>query len=150
MQQWNQHESVRHRILSTRGAGSAFTLVELMVVVVILGILATVVTVSVTDYLVKGKQSAAQAEIAQISNALQLFYTEFDRYPDNDEGLNGLKQPSPTHPHGVLQGDLLDPWGHAYLYIYPGVHGVFDLCSYGANGQEGGTGPDADLCNWTE
>lgn len=127
---------------------SAFTLVELMVVVVIIGVLATVVTVSVTDYLVKGKQDASRAEIAQISNALQLFYTEFDRYPDNDEGLALLKQSSSTHPHGILQGDLKDPWGHEYVYVYPGLHGVFDVCSYGANGQEGGTGNDADICSW--
>ena len=127
----------------------AFTLVEIMVVVVILGILATIVTVSVTDYLVKGKQNAARAEIAQISNALQLFYSEFDRYPDNDEGLALLQKSSASHPHGILQGDLLDPWGHAYVYVYPGLHGAFDLCSYGANGQEGGIGADLDLCNWT-
>lgn len=119
-----------------------------MVVVVIIGVLATVVTVSVTDYLVKGKQNATKAEIAQISNALQLFYTESDRYPDNDEGLVLLTRSSQAHPHGLLQGDLLDPWGHAYVYVYPGVHGAFDLCSFGANGQEGGTGPDTDLCNW--
>lgn len=126
----------------------AFTLVELMVVVVILGVLATVVTVSVTDYLVKGKQNATRSEIAQISNALQLFYTEFDRYPDNEEGLALLKKSSPTHLHGILQGDLLDPWGHEYIYVYPGLHGAFDVCSYGANGQEGGTGPDMDICSW--
>jgi len=126
----------------------AFTLVELMVVVVIIGILATVVTVSVNDYLIKGKQSAAKAEIAQISNALQLFYTEFDRYPDNNEGLALLQKSTAAHPHGILQGDLLDPWNHAYVYVYPGLHVAFDLCSYGANGQAGGTGADEDLCNW--
>ncbi len=121
-----------------------------MVVVVILGILATIVTVSVNDYLIKGKQSAARAEIAQLSNSLQLFYTETDRYPDNDEGLALLTRPSPSHPHGILQGDLLDPWGHAYVYVYPGLHGPFDICSYGANGQEGGMGADTDICSWTE
>ena len=119
-----------------------------MVVVVILGVLATVVTVSVNDYLVKGKQSATKVEIAQISNALQLFYTEFDRYPGNDEGLAELTKSSPSHPNGILQGDLFDPWGNEYVYVYPGVHGAFDCCSYGANGQEGGTGADADICSW--
>jgi len=125
-----------------------FTLVELMVVVVILGVLATVVTVSVTDYLVKGKQNAARAEIAQIGNALQLFYTEADRYPDNEEGLALLKRTGPAHPNGILQGDLLDPWGHEYVYVHPGVHGAFDIVSYGADGQEGGTGAEADICSW--
>ena len=127
----------------------AFTLVELMVVVAILSVLATIVTVSVTDYLTKGKQAAARTEIAQIASALQLFFTESDRYPDNDEGLALLSKPSPAHAHGILQGDLLDPWGKPYVYVHPGLHGAFDLCSYGANGQEGGTGTDSDLCNWT-
>ncbi len=125
-----------------------FTLVELMVVVVILGVLATVVTVSVQDYLVKGKQNAAKTEIAQINNALQLFFTDFDRYPDNDEGLEMLKKTTASNPHGILRGDLLDPWGTAYVYVYPGLHGPFDICSYGANGQEGGTGGDLDICSY--
>lgn len=128
----------------------AFTLVELMVVVVILGILATIVTVSVNDYLVKGKQTAAKAEIARISEALNLFYLDHDRYPDNDEGLAALKQTTPQHPQGILQGDLLDPWGKPYVYVYPGVHGVFDLLSLGADGQEGGTGADTDVVSWEE
>ena len=132
------------------GRRQAFTLVELMVVVVILGVLATIVTVSVTDYLVKGKQSAAKTEIAQISNALRLFFTEQDRFPSSDEGLALLKQASPAHPNGILQGDLLDPWGNEYVYVYPGLHGSFDICSYGANTQEGGTGGDADICSWEE
>ena len=133
-----------------RARRSAFTLVELMVVVVIIGVLATIVTVSVTDYLVKGKQSAARAEIAQISTALQLFFMESDRYPSTDEGLALLQQPKPDHPNGILQGDLLDPWGKAYIYVSPGLHGAFDLCSYGANGLDGGTGADADIRSWNE
>ena len=128
----------------------AFTLVELMVVVVIIGVLATIVTVSVNDYLVKGKQSAARAEIAQISNALQLFFIEHDRYPSNEEGLTVLRQKTPDHPGGILQGDLRDPWGYEYVYVYPGVHGVFDIVSYGANGQEGGISADADIVSWQE
>ena len=126
----------------------AFTLVELMVVVVIIGIMATVVTVSVNDYLVTGKQAAARNEIAQISAALQLFYTENDRYPSNDEGLALLKKSTPAHPHGILQGDLFDPWGHDYTYLHPGVRGAFDIISYGADGQEGGTGANADIVSW--
>jgi general secretion pathway protein G len=119
-----------------------------MVVVVIIGIMATVVTVSVNDYLVTGKQMAARNEIAQINAALQLFYTENDCYPSNDEGLTLLKESTPAHPHGILQGDLLDPWGHEYMYVHPGVHGVFDIISYGADGQEGGTGANTDIVSW--
>lgn len=119
-----------------------------MVVVVIIGLLASVVTVSVNDYLVKGRQTTARTEIAQIGNALQLFYTEYSRYPSNDEGLALLQQKTKEHPHGILQGDLLDPWGHEYVYVYPGLHGPFDVLSYGANGQEGGEGADADIVSW--
>lgn len=127
----------------------AFTLVELMVVVLIIGILASIVTISVTDYLSMGKQSATKANIAELANALELFYMEFDRYPASEEGLAELKKPSQSHPNGILRsGSLQDPWGHAYVYIYPGVHGAYDIISYGANGVEGGTGGDADICSW--
>ena len=119
-----------------------------MVVVVILSVLATVVTVSVSDYLVKGKQTAARNEIAQIASALELFYLDNDRYPSNDEGLAKLKENSTAHPNGILQGDLLDPWNNAYAYVYPGLHGKFDVVSFGADGQEGGEGGDADIVSW--
>jgi general secretion pathway protein G len=121
-----------------------------MVVIVLLGLLATLVTVAVNDYLVTGKQAVARSEIAQISNALQLFYTESNRYPSNEEGLAALKEKTAAHPHGILQGDLLDPWGHEYVYVYPGLHGTFDLISYGANGQEGGEGADLDITSWED
>ena len=119
-----------------------------MVVVVIIGLLASIVAVSVNDYLIKGKQTTARTEISQISNALQLFYTEYSRYPSNDEGLALLQQKTRDHPNGILRGDLFDPWGHEYVYVYPGLHGPFDVVSYGANGQEGGEGADADLVSW--
>jgi general secretion pathway protein G len=127
----------------------AFTLVELMVVVLIIGILASIVTVSVTDYLSIGKQSAAKANIAELANALELFYMEFDRYPTSEEGLAELKKPTASHPNGILRsGSLLDAWGHPYVYVYPGLHGPYDIISYGANGVEGGTGADADIASW--
>lgn len=140
-----RNREARHP-LARRRAG--FTLVEVMVVLVIIGVMATVVTISVGDYLVKGKQTAARTEIAQISNALELYHVEYGSYPSNDEGLAKLQQKSPEHPHGILQGDLLDPWNGPYAYLYPGIQGKFDIICYGADGQEGGEGPDADLTNW--
>jgi len=126
-----------------------FSLVELMVVIVIIGLLATTVTISVRGYLVKGKQTAAKQEIAQIMAGLDLFFMEHDRYPTNDEGLAILKTPTEQHPDGVLRGgDLLDPWGRPYEYVFPGIHGTFDLVSYGADGIEGGAGGDADIVSW--
>ena len=144
-----------HRQPSTcrrrRTKRTALTLVELMVVVVILGILATTVTISVRDYLVTGKQTAAQQEIAQISSALELFYLENDRYPSNDEGIAILREHTDRHPDGLLQGgDLNDPWGHPYQYVNPGMHGSYDLVSYGADGAEGGTGADSDINSWEQ
>ena len=141
-----QHTSKRQPNFRIR---SAFTLVELMVVLVILGLLATVVTVSVKDYLVTGKQTTARSEIALISNALDLYYIEYGQYPSNDQGLAALKQSTKQHQHGILQGDLRDPWEHDYLYVYPGLHGPFDVLSFGADGFEGGEGPNTDIVSWT-
>lgn len=129
---------------------TAFTLVELMVVLVILGLLASVVTVSVNDYLITGRQTTARSEIAQIANAVELFYTEYGRYPSNEEGLAILKRKDQRHPAGIIQGDLQDPWGRDYLYIYPGLHGTFDILSYGADGQEGGDGDAMDIVSWED
>ncbi len=134
--------SLKYR--SSRG----FTLVELMVVVVIVGVMATAVTLSVTDYLVTAKQNVARSEIATIRNALSVFFMEEDRFPTNDEGLGALKKRSPQHPDGILTSDLKDPWGREYIYIHPGVHGACDLVSYGADGQEGGTGANSDIKSW--
>ena len=128
----------------------AFTLVELMVVVVIIGVLATVVTLSVTDYLVKAKQNAAKSEVATIRSALTLYFMETDRYPTTDEGLAVLKKKTTAHPDGMITSDLKDPWGNEYAYVYPGLHGAYDLLSFGADGQEGGTGASQDITSWDE
>lgn len=136
-------------IATTGTQRRAMTLIEIMVVVVILGILATVATVSVRDYLVQGKQSAAKQEIAQISAALELFYMETNRYPTNQEGLAVLIAKTDKHPDGLLRGgDLNDVWGHPYQYVCPGSRGSFDLACYGADGIEGGTGANADIYSW--
>jgi len=120
-----------------------------MVVIVILGILATTVTVSVRDYLITGKQNAAKQEMAQITSGLELFYMENNRYPTNDEGLALLLERTERHPDGLLRGgDLNDPWNHPYQYVCPGLHGSFDLVCHGADGLEGGTGASADINSW--
>jgi general secretion pathway protein G len=132
-----------------RQRARALTLVELMVVIVILGILATTATLTVRDHLVTGKQSAAKQEMAQVTAALELFYLENDRYPTNEEGLAVLVQHTEKHPDGWLKGgSLKDPWGHAYQYVYPGLHGTFDLVCFGADGREGGRGADVDIVSW--
>lgn len=122
-----------------------FSLVELMVVIVIIGLLSGVVTMSVRSYLIRGKQSVARMEMAKITQAIDTFYGQFDRYPSNDEGLAVLVQKSDAFPDGLLNKLPVDPWGHAYEYVYPGRTAPYELISYGADHQEGGSGADADL-----
>ena len=124
-----------------------FSLVELMVVIVIIGLLSGVVTISVRSYLIRGKQTVARMEIAKVAQAIDTFYSHFDRYPSNDEGIAVLVEKSDAFPDGLLNKLPVDPWGQAYEYNYPGRSGPYKLVSYGADHQEGGTGAEADLAN---
>lgn len=130
-----------------RNRGRAFSLVELMVVIVIIGLLSGVVTVSVRSYLIRGKQTVARMEIAKISQAIDTFYGHFDRYPSSDEGLTVLVEKTSAFPDGLLNKMPLDPWKHAYEYHYPGRDAPYEVISYGADHQEGGTGANADISN---
>jgi general secretion pathway protein G len=124
-----------------------FSLVELMVVIVIIGLLSGVVTISVRSYLIHGKQAVARLEIAKLAQAIDTFYSHFNRYPTNEEGIAVLAQKSDAFPDGLLNKVPVDPWGHSYEFNYPGRKGPYDLVSYGADHQEGGSGADADLTN---
>jgi general secretion pathway protein G len=123
----------------------AFTLVELMVVIVLIGLLAGAVSLGVRGYLITGKQNIARMEVAKIGQALETFYTAYDRYPANDEGLESLVRPSDKFPDGVLNKTPRDPWGRAYQYNQPGRSGPYEVISYGADGREGGEGADSDI-----
>jgi general secretion pathway protein G len=118
-----------------------------MVVIVIIGLLSGVVTVSVRSYLTRGKQTVARVEIAKIAQAIDTFYSHFNRYPTNEEGLSVLLEKTDAFPDGLINKLPIDPWGHAYEYNYPGHEAPYDLVSYGADHQEGGTGAEADLSN---
>jgi len=130
-----------NRRMSCRG----FTLVELMVVIVIIGLLAGAVTLSVRTYLIAGKQSVAKLEISKIVQALDTYYSAYDRYPSNDEGMTALSEPSNKFPEGLLSKMPIDPWGNPYEYTYPGPNGGFLVTCYGADAREGGTSADADI-----
>lgn len=128
-----------------------FTLLELMIVVVILGLLATLIVPKVVNYPDKVKKQKAAIEIRNILSALDMFHTDTGRYPSNVEGLEILvKNPGNIENYnsdGYIE-KTTDPWGNHYVYIYPGKNGKIDLESYGKDGQDGGSGLDADIESW--
>ena len=117
---------------------AAFTLIEIMIVVVIIGLLAAVVTSSTVGYLEKAKEKKARADIAQYVVGIDAFYLDKGRFPTNQEGLKVL---APQFIK-VVQND---PWGRPYVYVNPGTKGPYEVMSYGADGREGGTGADGDI-----
>ncbi|MCE3289308.1 MAG: gspG [Caulobacter sp.] len=137
-----------------RSRRAGFTLVEMMVVVVILGLLATVVIINVLPAQGRAMKEKARADIATLEQAVESYRLDTFAFPRGDAGLAALTTP----PAGVAasryrEGGYIkrlpdDPWGHPYQYRYPGKHGPFDIYSYGADGQEGGEGDDADIGNW--
>lgn len=129
-------------------AASAFTLVELMVVLVIIGLLAGMVTLNVRTYLIKAKQNTARQEVATICSALETFYAEYGRYPTNEEGLDMLTKPNDRFPDALLQGKPTDPWHRPYQYNQPGKNGPYEVTCFGADGREGGKGGDEDIVSW--
>ena len=126
----------------------AFTLVELMVVVVILGLLSTMVVVNYTKYLSRSKREKARTDVARLRDAVVLFYTSTSRYPTNEEGLLVLTARTDAD-EPVLASLPPDPWGQAYLYVSPGQRSAFEIVSLGRDGRRGGDGEDADLSSDT-
>lgn len=129
-------------------ARRGFSLVELMVVLVIIGILASVVTINVRSYLITGKQNAAKMDIAKLCDALESFYAMHDRYPTNEEGLILLTQKTEKMSEPLITKDPKDPWGRPYQYNQPGRDQPYEIICYGADGREGGDGADKDLVSW--
>jgi general secretion pathway protein G len=139
------------RLNSAAGA-RGFTLIEIMVVVVILGILATLVIPKIMDNPDKARIIKARNDVKALVSALQLYRLEHFRYPASDAGLQALVTPPATDSGSVSGGFLdrvpTDPWGNAYQYLNPGVHGEIDVLSYGRDGAPGGEGFDADIGSW--
>ena len=109
-----------------------------MIVVVIIGLMAGVVTLATTGYLERAKKERARSDIATYSTALDSFYLQKGRFPDTQEGLKVLV---PDYVKAITT----DPWGHPYQYLKPGKSTPYEIISYGADGREGGTGADADI-----
>ena len=132
-----------------------FTLVEIMVVVVIIGILGALIVPKLLGRTGESRQTAARVDISTIEQALKLYKLDNQRYPTTEQGLQALVQKPTSGPaaNGWKEGGYLerlpkDPWGNPYQYLSPGIHGEVDVFSYGADGQPGGTGEDADIGSW--
>ncbi len=128
---------------------SGFTLVELMVVIVIIGLLATIVIVNVLPVRDKAMTEKARADIALIEQGLELYRLDNNNYPAGDQGLRALLPATADANHRAYLKRLPDdPWGNPYLYAMPGQHGAFDVWTQGADGAPGGEGSNADIGNW--
>ena len=132
-----------------------FTLIEIMVVIVILGVLAALVVPRVLDRPDEARAVAAKSDIAAIMSALKLYRIDNQRFPTTEQGLAALvarpeQPPAPPNwkPGGYLEKLPKDPWGRPYQYLNPGLKGEIDVLSLGADGQPGGTGVDADVGSW--
>jgi general secretion pathway protein G len=130
-----------------------FTLIELMVVLVIIGVLAALIVPNVLDRADDARVTAARTDIASIGQALKLYKLDNQRYPSAEQGLQALvSRPSagPLPPNWRATLDKLpnDPWGRPYQYMNPGLKGEVDVLSLGADGQPGGEGKNADIGSW--
>jgi len=132
---------------TSRQAG--FTLLEIMVVLIIIGVLAALVAPRFIERADEARVKTTHIQITNIAQALKLYRLQHGHYPATDEGLNVLAQ---AGPDGKRYMDSLprDAWGNAFVYLSPGVHGDFDILSYGRDGRPGGSGFDADIGNWKE
>jgi general secretion pathway protein G len=129
-----------------------FTLLELLVVMVIIGLLAGFVAPRYFGQVGKSEVKVARAQIDAFDKALDQYRLDTGHYPAPDQGLSALQarpqnEPKWSGPYLKKQPPL-DPWGHAYIYKFPGEHSEFDLISYGKDGQPGGTGEAEDITNW--
>jgi len=148
-----KHLLIERRLQSGRRlAEQGFTLIEMLVVISIIALIMALVGPRVLNFLTDSKVKAAKIQIESFSSALDLYALDTGRYPSGSEGLEALMR-SPggaTSWNGpYLKGNVVpkDPWGNLYVYRAPGQHGAYDILSYGADGQEGGTGAAADITN---
>jgi len=139
----------------SRGAARGFTLIEIMVVVVIMGILAALIVPKLMGRTDDARIIAAKQDIATVMQALKLYKLDNQRYPTTEQGLQALITKPATGPaaNGWKSGGYIDklpkdPWGNPYQYLSPGVNGEIDVISFGGDGQPGGVGNDADIGSW--
>jgi general secretion pathway protein G len=141
----------------TRRKQGGFTLIEIMVVIVILGILAALVVPKLMGRPDEARAVAAKQDINAMGQALKLYRLDNMRYPSSEQGLKALSEkpaaaplPKNWKPGGYLERLPVDPWGNPYQYVSPGTHGEVDIWSLGADGEPGGEGADGDIGNWQQ
>ena len=134
---------------------SGFSLIEIMVVLVIIGLLASIIGPRVIGQAEDARKKKAAADFANISTALKMYKLDNFTYPSTEQGLDALITPSDISPQprnfregGYMEKLPKDPWGSAYLYLSPGENGIFDIYTYGADGIAGGEGENQDMGNW--
>ena len=145
------------KVRQKKNTQAGFTLIELMVVIVILGLLAGVIIPRFMGETDKAKVATTKMQIASLESALKIYKLDNGNYPSTEQGLQALVETPTTGnlPKNWRKGGYLekgkvpkDPWKNDYIYICPGSHGDFDLSSYGADGEPGGEGFDKDINNW--
>ncbi len=147
----NRQRDGGHRLRDRAG----FTLIEIMVVIVILGLLAALVVPKLIGRTEEAKKTQARVQIKHIQQALELFKLDNGFFPTTDQGLEALVRvpeagriPKNYRKGGYIDRVPKDPWGDPYVYVSPGAHGDYDISSYGADGVAGGEGEDADINSW--
>lgn len=136
-------------MLQNRRHEQGFTLLEIMVVLVIIGVLAAMVAPRFIERADEAKVDSTKAQMQTIGQAMKLYRLQSGHYPSSAEGIQALVTPGKGGKH-YLDSLPKDAWGNAFIYLSPGVHGDFDILSYGADAKAGGSGFDADLGNWDE
>jgi general secretion pathway protein G len=136
-----------------RAAQAGFTLIELMVALVIIGVLAALIVPNVLDRADDARVTAARTDVNNIMQALKLYKLDNHRYPTGEQGLQALMTkpttgPAPVNWKRYLEKLPNDPWGRPYQYLNPGIKGEVDVMSFGADGQSGGEGANADVGSW--
>lgn len=137
-----------------RRGEQGFTLVELMVVIVIIGLLATIVAINVLPSQDRAMLEKAAADVRLLEQGVEMYRMETLTYPTTEQGLEALVNPPENdrstrgEGEGFIRRLPEDPWGNPYQYVYPGERSSFDVYSLGADGRLGGEGPDADIGNW--